>query len=219
MSWRRFRSGLVELANPATVSYRTSTSSNTNGTSFTFSSQDIGTAAADRRVVVCITSAGSGAPSLSSLTVGGVTATTLRLFQATGRSCSFLIASVPTGTTGDVVATYSSTQDRCGIGIWATYGVLSATPIDSQVVTASSSSVSIPSLTTIRSGLAFAGNLATTNNPTHSWSNVTERWDTSFGEGSDSFSGGEATTDGSAVSISATLSTSALHTATAVCIR
>ena len=58
------------------------------------------------------------------MTVGGVSATALVQFNAADTADAELwIASVPTGTTGDIVLT--GQHDGCGISVWATYGASS----------------------------------------------------------------------------------------------
>lgn len=80
---------------------------------YTFASQPLGTASADRIVIVAFSSNGVGAGALPwwTVTVNGVTAT-----QAVGgggagtRYCELWYASVPSGTSGAIVITPTNTQ-------------------------------------------------------------------------------------------------------------
>lgn len=105
----------------------------TDTDTYTFSSQNLGTAAADRYIIVA--AAGrtvSTDLNISSITVGGVTATVVQSAQSAvgDNDLTIAIAAVPTGTTGDVVVTYNTTSLRCQICLWRATGLASATPTD-----------------------------------------------------------------------------------------
>lgn len=109
----------------------------TDLTTYTFSTQAIGTAAADRVVVVGISASNaSGARTVSSVTIGGITATAAVTYleQTVGASragTGLYAVVVPTGTTADVVITFSGSELRCGLDVWAIYGASSATAVES----------------------------------------------------------------------------------------
>jgi hypothetical protein len=95
-------------------------------TTYTFSSQNLGTAASDRYIVVCSHARRGSQLNLSSVTVGGVSATIVRQERQGASSCTnqaISIALVPTGTTGDVVLVYDSTAVRCHIALYALNGI------------------------------------------------------------------------------------------------
>ena len=101
-------------------------------TSATDSGAALGTAAANRQIIVTASSgrSGSGTSLVTGITVAGVTATELAQTNRTGgnpyRSCSAIfIATVPTGTTGDVVVTWSAAQYDIVIYTIAIYGAAS----------------------------------------------------------------------------------------------
>lgn len=105
-----------------------------NRTIYTFASQNLGTADADRYIIVGIQSRLSAGPhTVSSVTVGGVSATpVVTADRGTNSRGSIYIAAVPTGTTGDVVVTLSTGILRCGIALWRAVGIDSATPTDTE---------------------------------------------------------------------------------------
>ena len=108
----------------ATVTFTASAIDPAASSSTTFTSQAIGTAAANRKVVVGFTAHNNASGILTAVTVGGVSATALVQFNAADTADAELwIASVPTGTTGDIVLT--GQHDGCGISVWATYGASS----------------------------------------------------------------------------------------------
>lgn len=90
-------------------------------TVYTFAAQPIGAASADRRVVVAI---GSRTSSLSSVTIGGVAAA-VDVSDTTPDQIYICSAVVPTGTTADVVVTFTAGIARCAIGMWMIDGAAS----------------------------------------------------------------------------------------------
>ena len=109
------------------IAFLTSAYSSSNTSSYTFSSQSLGTAASDRKIYVCVgSSAVSTAYSFSSVTVAGVTATQIVAGNADNNSSfqPFAIyeADVPSGTTGDVVVNLSGTMANCAIALYRATG-------------------------------------------------------------------------------------------------
>lgn len=99
-----------------------------NLSSYTFSGVAIGTAAATRRVVVCLALDGAGGRTVSAVTVGGVSASQVDTAANTNLLCDMWVATVPTGTTGDIVVTVTGGQvTRCMYAVYALYNTLSAT--------------------------------------------------------------------------------------------
>lgn len=89
-------------------------------TTYTFSNRSFGSAAPNRYIIVGF-GVGSSADTLSSVTIGGVTASEVVSNTAGGddNSHAYLyIAAVPTGTTGDIVITLGGEQQRMGIVVW-----------------------------------------------------------------------------------------------------
>jgi hypothetical protein len=135
----------------ATRTFLGSSVSGTNATVYTFSSVALGDEAADRCIVVGTggTDTDTTADPFTSVTVAGVTATRLHFQQGLNGtdtadvSCALYIAEVPTGTTGDIVVTYSNAQLRCGIGWYSAYGLLSTTATDTGDSTADPPSTTI----------------------------------------------------------------------------
>jgi hypothetical protein len=155
-------------------SFLQSTGSNSNLTTYTFSSENLGAADAGRYIIVGVTARNSTADrTLDSVTVGGVAATIVAdIADGTSRA-SIAIAAVPTGTTGDVVVTYSGQQLRCRIGLWRATGI-DPTPHDTE--TDGSDTVPSASLNVPAGGFAVA--VAMENAlTTATWVGLTEAWD------------------------------------------
>lgn len=105
-----------------TVVYASTAGQNGSLTSpHTFSSQGIGTASADRVVIVSIYAKGSGVP-VDSITIGGVSATKLAEITNSEGNATIWALLVTAGTTADVVLTWTGALDRVFIGVHAMTG-------------------------------------------------------------------------------------------------
>lgn len=202
---------------PVTLDYRTSAVDAANATSYTFSSQDIGTAGSNRQVVILVATTGGpgGTAFASSVTVGGVTATNLhQVASSNSTEAEIYIASVPSGTTADVVVNYPRTAGNCGIGVIAVYnGASTANDTGGSTDTsAPSDTLNIPA-----NGAAFGVTSINGNTRTSSWSNLTEHYDGSV-ESSNYHSGASATfaTEQTGLTITDTLSGSGVNVAMAI---
>lgn len=90
-----------------------------NASVYTFSSKELGGATSDRKIY-CMIGTGAGTPVLTSCVIGGVTAELVRQQTSTsGMLC--VVAEVPTGNTGNIVITFTTTMSRCAISLYATY--------------------------------------------------------------------------------------------------
>lgn len=131
-----------------------------NVSTYTFTSQSIGTAFADRNIVVAFhyRNDTGAAPSLSSATIGGVSATALVNYaQSANSNVGFLIATVPTGTTANVTFNWgAATVDSVGIFVYAVGNLLSTSAVATSTLAASASNPAIiPALTAATDGVQF----------------------------------------------------------------
>lgn len=184
----------------AAVSYQTETFDITNTDTYTFSSQPFGSASSDRIVIVSVLGYGGSASTISSVTIGGVSATIIRQ-QSTGTTTlGIAAAAVPTGTTGNVVAVFSATKGDCAIAVWSGTGQITA----AGVASGSNTDLSEITLASEVGGFVVAVCM-NINNRTTTWTGATENFDDNFGE-SEWHSGASLTTEFSAVSVQPTLS-------------
>lgn len=159
-----------------TVTFLQTAVSSANATTYTFSAQNLGTAAADRNIVVCATGqdTGSAAKSISSITVQGITASIAIQNQGNASNTSMTaiaIVNVPTGTTGDVVVTFSEAFANCGISLFHIVGMGSTTPNHTNSTDLDNTAVSV----NVNAGGVVIGCGATSSsNPTSTWTNLTE---------------------------------------------
>ena len=111
---------------PVTAAFTASAVTGSSATAYTFSSQALGTASATRMIVINITGSSNsgGATAINTITVAGVSAVKAKE-QVDGTEAGYSqdIWYVPlaSGTSGDVVVTFSGAQARCGIGLMAVY--------------------------------------------------------------------------------------------------
>jgi hypothetical protein len=155
-----------------TVDFLESASDTNDLTEYTFAGVSLGTASADRLIVVGIAARSVSSTTISSVTIGGVTATVATSGSGAGSKAAIAYATVPTGATGDIVVTFSGAHVRCGIGVWRITGA-STTPTDT-----------FTSVTVVRSGTVTiaAGGAALAvcyqNTSATDWTGATEEWDT-----------------------------------------
>jgi hypothetical protein len=159
------------------------TTGDINGlTNYTFTNHAIGTAATGRRVLVFAGCIGSGTPrSISSITIGGVTATILVSNSTGNRPAAIAVLQVDTGTTATIVVNTSGTEGNCLIGVWSVVGLNSDAAYDTAVVydTLGTEIMNLV-LDVAAGGVVVAGRMESTGSPTFTWSGLTENYDSAF---------------------------------------
>lgn len=114
---------------PIAIDYVATVSSTTNLTTYTFSSASLGAEATDRVIIVAFGGTAGSSKTISSVTIGGVAAT-----LAVNANISWAItsgiyyAAVPSGTTGDIVITFSGSMNQCVCNVFRMTGQSSNTP-------------------------------------------------------------------------------------------
>lgn len=145
---------------------------------YTFTSASIGTASTGRVIIVGVggSNVTVAAITITSVTIGGVSATEISDNRSGQSYCGLYSLQVDTGTTADIVVTWSGVMSACGIGVWAAYNLLSSTPTDT-----GTDSASDPLNTTIDVSaggvvVAYTENYAGST-PSNVWTGVTEDFD------------------------------------------
>lgn len=189
---------VASSSTPASVTFCENRQSATDASSYTFSAVSLGTAATGRRIVVGVSGSKGGTVSVSSVTVGGNSATQLCTDEGSGgganQRTALYIITVDSGTSADIVVTYSGTCARSGIGVWAVYDLQSSTPVataTSQVVdpyTSGSLSHTAGGVGIYVAYTYYSGGL-----PTHTATNATERYDVDTEAGVLPHTGGDTT--------------------------
>lgn len=199
--------------------FQATTTAIASGSTYTYSSHAIGVAAANRLVIVGAHSLQSaGSRTISSVTIGGISATVVSgtTFTTTTASgdydSAFYAASVPTGTTATIVVTMSASVagGGGGVSVWAAYDLTSSTAVDGDgVVVVGSSPANIPSLTTSGSGFLVASSMAyIAGAGSFTWTNATKRSEVSLVSGPTQLviSAADAATTGAGVAVTAAVS-------------
>lgn len=106
--------------------------SGASASTYDFTSIDLGAAAADRYILVGVVARNTGDATITeaSCSIAGVTPTELLDTVSSGSGVGFLIAAVPTGTSGTISIVYSASRLRCAIAVWRITGLNSTTPTD-----------------------------------------------------------------------------------------
>ncbi len=178
--------GVIELARDTTF-YQESASSKTSWTS---DSRAIGPASATRRVYALVygTVASTSTRTLSSATIGGVSATIhaqvdyFPVNPGPALVAAIISAAVPTGTTAAVAVTFSGAMQHFACAVIALDRLNSGTAFDTATGTATSSAVSTGGALDYSSGgyaMAIAASTASDGTaPACTWTNLTESADT-----------------------------------------
>ena len=163
------------------VTFVTSVASSTAAsTSLTFSSVSLGVAAADRQIVVLAGCSMNTAAAITGVTVGGVSGALLVSAGATSRSANMYIASVPSGTSGDIVVSINTgTGEAWGIGVYRVTGTASTTASDTATQNSTSPAPIALTISCPAGGAIIAGGITDVSGA-GSWANVTERYDESM---------------------------------------
>lgn len=145
---------------------------------YTFSSTNFGTASSGR-YLICVVSGRtqdgtSSGDLITSVTIGGVSATISVQAHNSGNAQGIAIAHVPTGTSGDVVVVFNETMTNADIAMYATTGVSSVTATDTATSTADPLS---DTLNINAGGIAVGGAKSDSGSATATWLNLTETYD------------------------------------------
>lgn len=157
---------LTEIANSTGGSW------DSGAGTYTFSGVSIGTAAADRKVIVPFTFERN---TISAVTIGGVTATVESISQAGVAGAAVAHADVPTGTTADIVFTMSGDPTFEAITTYSLTGAESAA-VDSNSIGENGTGGSF-SLTTVNGGWVVAASFLRTGG-TATWTGASEDYTT-----------------------------------------
>ena len=190
---------------PPVLTYIGENLSTSNVDSYSFTSEPIGTAAADRLVVVVALT--NVCASFSSITIGGVSATIHEQLADSGTSPCQAIASllVTTGTTATIVVNLSDSGGHMAIGVYNITGLNSTTPEDSgQDGLTTGTSVS-DTLVVSKDACIIAAGGQYSGNPPISWTGVTEDFEEAFsGESGTSAWASTQVTSGGSVPVTMT---------------
>lgn len=161
-----------------TLTFLQGTDEPSNVATYEFVSQNLGAADSGRHIIACVMARKGSAFTISSVTIGGVSATeVIQVQSATADGLSGIyVANVPTGTTGTVTVVLSSDAARCAISLYSASGI-TTTPYDSASSTATAPSATID---VVAGGFAIGAAESASGtgvSDTCSWTNLTEDYE------------------------------------------
>lgn len=148
------------------------------GSSKTFSGEFLGAAAANRSILVGITSRGSGTRTIDSVSIGGVSATEVATIGNGSTRISFFVAAVPNGTTGDVAINLTGVVGRFVISKWRLIGLASTTATDTLSDISFASDQYTGTIDVSAGGAIFVMTYVALVNETHTYAGVTKDFST-----------------------------------------
>lgn len=171
---------------PATITFQQCATNTTDGSSFTFSAQNTGTASSDRATIVGILIEDAAAlHSINSVTVGGDSATEVVDQGAAGVlvNSAIYILDNPTGTSEDIVVTPSETVTSMSICVWQANNLESTTATDTASDGDTDANPMTLDLDVSADGIAVAVCAdVSAGGTTYTWVGLTERDDATPGE-------------------------------------
>jgi hypothetical protein len=184
-------------------------SSVTSGSTQTFNSCNFGSAAADRRIYVVIMGRSASFTQVSSVTIGGVSATLVggNTSNSLGPT-KYAAASVPTGATGTVSVTFGASATSCTIAIYRITGqttAIASANVDAQLDVQISAVTSL-SIAANTDSTGFA--LVCMNIPNARSLNSTTNWTEDFPNSSSLYHAGLGTSTGGSITYSASWTSS-----------
>lgn len=133
--------------------------STVDGTSYTFNTVDIGTAATGRRVLVAMTGSDNGTSTdITGVTIGGVAASLVckSASNVSPNQSAFAVLQVDSGTTANIVVTLDADgSNNMSIQVYALYGLSSDTPADTYIENGTTATVTGGSINCPAGGAIF----------------------------------------------------------------
>ncbi len=184
---------IATASTPASITFLQCTSDTTALTTYTFASQNTGTASASRYTLVGVMGKdGATVYTTSTVTVGGDSATAvLDNGAASGNiDASLFILANTAGTSESVVVTFSEAITAATVCLWQVNDIASATAVDTSSATTGNSTAAITlDLDVSAYGIAAGVCAQSQNGGTWAWTGMTESFDTANAQ----FSPGAAT--------------------------
>ena len=171
---------------PATITFLQCATNTTDGSSFTFSAQNTGTASSDRATIVGILVEDAAlVHSINSVTVGGDSATEVVDQGGVGSTLNsaFYILANPSGTSEDIVVTPSETVTSMSVCVWQANNLESTTATDTASDSDTDANPMTLDLDVSADGIAVAVCAdVSASSATYTWVGLTERDDATPGE-------------------------------------
>jgi hypothetical protein len=187
----------------ASISFVGCTPDTTNGTTFTFTDHNTGTAGARKTIVGVGAADGATDFSVSSMTVGGASATEVVDSANAGsltQSAIYIIDN-PSGTTATIAVTFSEVVTAAVVCVWAAYDIISETATATANEFQTISDPITLSLNISTGGIAVGMSNKEGASASTTWTGLTERADTVAEVANLYYSGADTTMPGSPLAI------------------
>jgi len=129
-------------ANKKKLTFLQSAANTAGQTSYTFSSQNLGVATNDRVIIVCAFGSAASSFTLNSITLGGTAMTSVVSTGSTVAPTSIYRITSTSGTSANVVVTFSGSSTRCAIAMYSLTGFGTVTNHDTASTLASTATLS-----------------------------------------------------------------------------
>lgn len=116
---------------PPSIAFQALTNNTTTQTTYTFSGAALGTADPTRKILVCVMGSNGGLSAPTVTVAGSSAAVQASVVGGSNATAALYSVAVASGTTGSVVVTWSASQVRTSIAVWASYNVTSGTAVAS----------------------------------------------------------------------------------------
>lgn len=111
----------------ATIAYASTASKSAPSSPATFTAAGIGTAAANRYVIVALSGYRNGSGNVPTVTVGGTSITHVATADTATFESYIYAGNITSGTTADIIATYTAGWYNLNCSVWAAFGIATAT--------------------------------------------------------------------------------------------
>lgn len=163
------------------------TSTATTGTTRTYSAAPFGTDSTNRKIVVGILSGVDPAVTVTGVTIGGIAASLVPGTQvyapasnAINASAQFWEAAVPTGTSGNIVVTYSASPVRVAMFVWSVTGTRQLVAYQAATATGGTTAAMATNLNTRRKRSVVLSIAYAAGSVTITYAGVTSHYNATF---------------------------------------
>lgn len=170
----------VQSVPPTLTFLQCSTSTPSGSNPYTLTSQNVGTAKADRYTLIAVNIEDAASVfGVDAVTVGGDSATEVADYGGASAlaSSAIYILSNPTGTSETVVVTMSEAVTSLSVCLWSVTGLSSATATDTATGGSSSNAAVSLNIDLSAGGVGVAGCADSANGEVFAWTGFTERAD------------------------------------------
>lgn len=180
----RLRGSGSPVPSVVTSAYVGGTNNGTSGTSFTFTNHAIGTADANRKVVVVAYPNGSSVTDISGITIGGNAANQdVKLTSISNGPIGIYSLAVAAGTTATIVVNTTGTAARCRIEVYTVTGNIAIPTVLDTGTGYTASGTSVNDILTTAPGTAIIAGMGISGSSsgTLSWTGVSKDSEDSTG--------------------------------------